>query len=67
MNQLRKDGFTKVGMYYSERGGVIVIPHQSLAKTKEIVIVDTGVINHSFNVDPQKLSLFYEACLEGPK
>jgi uncharacterized protein YciI len=66
LGQLRKDGVIKFGARHGEKGS-IVFTAKDLTTAKEIINADVAVINKLFNVDIQKLNIFYEGCLEKPK
>lgn len=66
LSQLRKDGVIKFGARYAEKG-IIVIAAPSMIKAKEIINADVAISNNLFVADIQKLSIFYDGCLERPK
>lgn len=59
----RKNGIIKLGARYAEKG-MIIIATASMQAAKELVLTDPAVVNKLFNADVQRLSLFYEGCLE---
>jgi hypothetical protein len=63
LSQLRKDGVIKFGARYGNKGS-IGISAKNFQAAKEIVFGDPAVINKLFDVDVQKLNIFYEGCLE---
>jgi hypothetical protein len=66
LGQLRKDGVIKFGARHGDKGSIVIIA-KNFAGAKEIINADVAVINKLFNVDIQKLNIFYEGCLERPK
>jgi hypothetical protein len=60
--RLRKDGVIKFGARYGNKGS-IGITAKNFQAAKEIVFGDPAVINKLFDVDVQKLNIFYEGCL----
>ena len=66
LGQLRKDGVIRFGARYGEKG-MIVIGASTFSNAKEIVLNDHAVINKLFSADIQKLSIFYDGCLERKK
>ena len=63
LGQLRKDGVIKFGARYADKG-IVVIAAPTTAAAREIVFVDQAVANKLFVADIQKLSIFYDGCLE---
>ncbi len=66
LGQLRKDGVIKAGARFGVKG-LIVITAVSLSAAKEIVNADVAIINKLFVAEVEKMSVFYEGCLERPK
>ncbi len=66
LSKLRQAGIIKAGARYAEKG-MIVLSAKSYASAKEIIFADVAVLNKLFLAEVQKLSVFYEGCLEGPK
>jgi len=66
MGTLRKDGITKFGARYADKG-IIVIAASSLKTAQEIIQRDQAVVHKLFVADIQKLNIFFEGCLERPK
>jgi hypothetical protein len=66
LGQLRKDGVIKFGARYAEKG-MIVIATADYSAAKEIVQADVAVKNKLFIADLQRLSIFYDGCLERKK
>jgi hypothetical protein len=62
MSKLRKDGVTKFGARYADKG-IIVISASSSEKAKEIIFEDHAIENKLFVADVQKLNVFYEGCI----
>ncbi len=63
LGQLRKDGVIKFGARYGDKGSIVIIAPNSKT-AKEIIYVDQAIINKLFIADIQKLSIFYDGCLE---
>lgn len=63
LGQLRKDGVIKFGARYGEKG-MIVISAITYSAAKEIIAIDSAVINKLFAADVQRLNIFYDGCLE---
>jgi hypothetical protein len=63
LGQLRKDGVIKFGARYGDKGSIVIIAPNS-EKAKQIISADAAIINKLFIADIQKLSIFYEGCLE---
>ncbi len=66
LGKLRKEGVITVGARYGEKG-IIFIKAPSLQAAKEIILADQAVVNKLFNVDVQRLNVFYDGCIERPK
>jgi hypothetical protein len=66
LGQLRKDGVIRFGARYGDKG-MIVIAAATFFNAKEIIFNDQAVINKLFSADVQKLSIFYDGCLERKK
>jgi hypothetical protein len=62
MSKLRKEGITKFGARYADKG-IIVISATSVEKAKEIIFGDEAIENKLFFADVQKLNVFYEGCI----
>jgi hypothetical protein len=61
--QLRKDGIIKFGARYGNKGSIGIMA-KNFQAAREIVFGDPAVINKLFDVEVQKLNIFYEGCLE---
>jgi hypothetical protein len=66
MGKLRKDGYTKLGARYSDKG-MIIIGAASMKAAKDLIASDTAVVQKLFITEIQKLNVFYEGCLERPR
>ena len=66
MSKLRKEGTTKIGARYADKG-IIIISAPAFQSAREIIHQDPAVINKLFDADVQKLSVFYYGCLEKPQ
>ena len=66
LGQLRKDGVIRFGARYADKG-MVVIAARNHAIAKEIIQADVAVQNKLFNVDVQRLNIFYDGCLERKK
>lgn len=66
MGKLRKDGITKLGARYADKG-MIIISASSLKDAREIILADQAVVNQLFIADIQKLNVFFDGCIERPK
>jgi hypothetical protein len=66
MGKLMKDGITKFGARYSDKG-MIIISVASLQAAKEIILNDVAVINNLFIADIQKLNIFFNSYTAKPK
>ena len=66
MGKLRKDGITKFGARYGDKG-IIVITALSLDDATALIKTDQAVINNLFLADIQRLNIFFDGCLERPK
>lgn len=66
LSKLRQAGMIKAGARYAEKG-MIVLSAKSYASAREIIFADVAVVNKLFLAEVQKLSVFYEGCLERPK
>lgn len=63
LSSLRKSGVITAGARYSDKG-IIIIRAESTINAKHIIESDTAVSSQLFNVDIDKLSVFYPGCLE---
>ena len=63
LGKLRKEGIIHVGMRFAEKG-LIIIKASSLSGANELIRQDPAVIHQLFEVDVQRLNVFYEGCLE---
>jgi hypothetical protein len=66
LSALRKAGTIKFGARYSDKG-IIVISASSFKAAKDLIYADQAVTSNLFHADIQKLSPFYEGCIEKPK
>ncbi len=66
LSKLRKEGVIKAGARYGEKG-MIFIAASSLQAAREIIFADQAVATKLFNADVQKLSVFYDGCIERPR
>lgn len=62
LSTLRKEGIIKLGARYADKG-IIVITASNLQAAKELIGADASVVNKLFTADVQKLSVFYEGCI----
>lgn len=66
LSKLRKEGVITAGARYADKG-IIFIKAKSMLAARELVLTDPAVINKLFVADIQKLSVFYEGCIEKVK
>ena len=66
LGQLRKEGIIKFGARYADKG-MTIITAPTMVAAKDIISKDPGIVNKLFVADIQKLSIFYDGCLERPK
>jgi hypothetical protein len=66
LGQLRKEGVIRFGARYAEKG-MIVISASTRETARKIIFEDQAVANKLFEVDVQKLNIFYDGCLERKK
>lgn len=66
MGKIRKDGITKFGARYADKG-IIVISASSLKAAQEIILSDNAITNKLFDADIQKLNVFFDGCVEKSK
>jgi len=66
LGQLRKEGVIRFGARYGEKG-MIVITASTREAARKIIFEDQAVANKLFEVDVQKLNIFYDGCLERKK
>lgn len=66
LGQLRKEGIIRFGARYAEKG-MIIISASTREAASEIIHNDQAVVNRLFEVDVQKLNIFYDGCLERKK
>jgi uncharacterized protein YciI len=66
LSKLRKDGVIKMGGRYSDKG-IIVIQVASMKVAEEAIKSDHAIENHLFDVNIDKLNVFYEGLVERPK
>jgi len=66
LGQLRKEGVIRFGARYGEKG-MIVISASTREAARKIIFEDQAVANKLFEVDVQKLNIFYDGCLERKK
>jgi hypothetical protein len=66
LGKLRKEGVIKAGARYGDKG-IIFISASSLQAAREIIFADQAVFHKLFNADVQKVSVFYDGCIERPK
>jgi uncharacterized protein YciI len=63
LGKWRKEGVIKMGARYADKG-MIVIRAASLEAAKVLINSDEGVANKLFGADIQRLSVFYDGCIE---
>jgi uncharacterized protein YciI len=63
LGKWRKEGVIKMGARYADKG-MIVIRAASLEAAKVLINNDEGVVNRLFRADVQRLSVFYDGCIE---
>ena len=66
LGKLRKEGVITAGARYADKG-IIFIKAKSMLAARELILTDPAVVNKLFTADIQKVSVFYEGCLEKPK
>ena len=66
LSALRNAGTIKAGARYADKG-IIIVMAPTFESAKELINKDPAVANNLFNADVQRLSIFYEGCLEKPK
>ena len=66
LGQLRKEGVIRFGARYGEKG-MIVITASTREAARKIIFEDQAVANKLFEVEVQKLNIFYDGCLERKK
>lgn len=64
--KLRKEGVITAGARYGDKG-IIFIKAKSMVVARDLILTDLAVINKLFNAEIQKLSVFYEGCIEKSK
>jgi hypothetical protein len=62
LSAMRRSGTIKFGARYADKG-IIMITAPSLQAAKEIINADPAVGGKLFNVDIQRLSVFYDGCI----
>jgi hypothetical protein len=63
LGELRNNGVIKFGARFGDTG-MIVIKASSLTAAKEIILADIAVTKKLFVAQVEKLSIFYDGCLE---
>lgn len=63
LSKLRKEGIITAGARYADKG-IIFIKAKSTTAARDLILTDPAVVNKLFTADIQKLSVFYEGCLE---
>lgn len=66
LSKLRKEGVITADARYADKG-IIFIKAKSIQAARDYVLTDRAVINKLFVADIQKLSVFYEGCIEKVK
>jgi hypothetical protein len=66
LSRLRKEGVITAGARYADKG-IIFIKAKTMLAARDFVLTDLAVINKLFVADIQKLSVFYEGCIERVK
>jgi uncharacterized protein YciI len=66
LSKLRKEGVITAGARYADKG-IIFIKAKSMLAARDFVLTDPAVVNKLFVADIQKLSVFYEGCIEKVK
>ena len=62
LSSWRKSGMIKFGARYSDKG-IIVITAATMKEVTTLITSDPAVSNKLFNVDIQKLNVFYDGCI----
>lgn len=63
LSRLRKDGVITAGARYADKG-IIFIKSKSMSAAREYILTDPAVANKLFEAEIQKVSVFYEGCIE---
>ncbi len=66
LSKLRKEGVITAGARYADKG-IIFIKATSMAVARDFILNDPAVVNKLFEADIQKVSVFYNGCIEKPK
>lgn len=66
LTKLRKEGLIAAGARYADKG-IIFLKAKSMSVARKLIFADPAVVNKLFVADIQKLSVFYEGCIEKPK
>jgi hypothetical protein len=66
LSKLRKEGIITAGARYGDKG-IIFIKVKSMRAARELILTDPAVVNKLFSADIQKVSVFYDGCIEKPK
>ncbi len=66
LSKLRKEGVITAGARYADKG-IIFIKAESIRAARELILNDPAIVNKLFAADIQKLSVFYEGCIEKVK
>lgn len=66
LGTLRKEGRARFGARYADKG-IIMLAAPSRKAALEIIAADAAVANITFVADVQRLSVFFEGCIEKPK
>ncbi len=63
LGKMRKEGMITAGARYDDKG-IIFIKANSMLAARELVLTDPAVVNKLFVADIQKVSVFYDGCIE---
>lgn len=66
LGKLRKEGVITAGARYADKG-IIFIKAKSMLAARDFILTDPAVVNKLFTADIQKLSVYYEGCIEKNK
>jgi uncharacterized protein YciI len=66
LGKLRKEGVITAGARYADKG-IIFIKAKSMRAARDLIVTDPAVVNNVFAADIQKVSVFYEGCIEKVK
>jgi hypothetical protein len=63
LGKLRKEGVITAGARYGDKG-IIFIKAKSMVAARDLILTDPAVVNKLFAADIQKVSVFYDGCIE---